>query len=220
MKQWNVIFKKQGRFFLKPTRDFIKIVDVFKKYGVKKFLDLGCGSGRHVVYLAKKGFNVYGFDIAKDGISIAKDWLKKEKLKANFKVGSIYDKLPYRNNFFDAVISTQAIHHGKIEDIRRAIKEVERILKPNSLIFLTVRKRKIRRFDPKNLIIEKYGKQKASYKMIAPRTYIPIEGGEKGLPHYLFDKKQINKEFCDFKNSKIWISQDKRHYCFIGKLKK
>jgi 2-polyprenyl-3-methyl-5-hydroxy-6-metoxy-1,4-benzoquinol methylase len=46
---------------------------------------LGCGSGRHVVYLAKNGFEVYGIDIAKSGIKIAKEWLKDEKLKANLK---------------------------------------------------------------------------------------------------------------------------------------
>ena len=183
-------------------------------------LDLGCGTGRHVVYLARKGFAVYGYDIAEEGIRIAKQWLKKEKLKADLKIGSIYNKLPYKDNFFGAVISTRVIHHGKIEDIRKAIKEIERVLKPRGLIFISFRKRRIRKYDPKRLmIIEKHGMQKVSYKIIAPRTYIPMEGREKGLTHYFFDKKGIKKEFRGFKISRIWACDNGRHYCLSGQLR-
>lgn len=220
MKQWNKIFEEKGRVFLEPKNEIIKIAKIFKKSGVKKVLDLGCGSGRHVVYLAKNGFDVYGFDIAEEGIKLAKEWLKDEHLKASFKIGSIYEKLPYKDDFFDAIISTHAIHHGKIEDVRKAIAEVKRVLKPGGLIFINLRKRRIRKFDLKNRIIEKYGHQKVSYKMIAPRTYAPIEGGEKGLPHYLFDKKGIRKEFRAFKIHKIWTSDSGRHYCLLGEVKK
>lgn len=220
MKQWNKIFEEKGRVFLEPKKEIIKIADIFKKRGVKKVLDLGCGSGRHVVYLAKNGFDVYGFDIAKEGIRLAKEWLKDEHLKANFKIGSIYEKLPYKDDFFDAIISTHTIHHGKIEDIRKAIEEIKRILKPDGLIFINLRKRRIRKYDPKRpIIIEKHGKQKVSYKIIAPRTYAPIEGGEKGLPHYLFDKKGIKREFGAFKIHRIWTSDNGRHYCLLGQLK-
>lgn len=181
-------------------------------------MDLGCGSGRHVIFLAKHGFNVYGFDIADEGMKITRQWLKKEKLKANLKIGSIYKKLPYQNNFFDAVISTHAIHHGKIEDIRKAIRELERVLKPGGLIFVTFRKRKFRKFYPNFAIIEKYGQQKVNYKVISPRTYAPTEGGEKGLPHYLFNKELIRKEFKHFKINELWVSPNGRHYCLLGKL--
>jgi len=104
MKQWNEGFKKYGRIFLKPQEDVIKIDILFKKHGVKRVLDLGCGSGRHVVYLVKCGFDVYGIDIAEAGIKLTKEWLTEEKLKANLKVGNIYEKLPYKDNFFDAVL--------------------------------------------------------------------------------------------------------------------
>jgi ubiquinone/menaquinone biosynthesis C-methylase UbiE len=218
MKQWNEIFKNRGRVFLEPQEDMPKIARIFKRAGIKKVLDFGCGSGRHLILLAKNGFDVYGFDIAEEGIHLAKEWLKKENLKADFKIGSLYEKLPYPDNFFDAVISINSIHHGKIEDIRKAIKELKRVLRPGGLLFVNLRKRRIRKYDPKKPIIEKYGKQKAAYEMIAERTYMPIEGGEKGLIHYLFDKKQIKKEFKNFKIDKIWISSSGRHYCFLGTL--
>lgn len=219
MKQWNEEFKKYGKIFLEPQEDMEKVVSIFKNHGVKKVLDLGCGTGRHTVFLAKKGFEVYGIDIAEKGIAITSEWLKKENLQADLKVGSIYQKLPYKDNFFDAAISTNTIHHERIENIRKAILEVERILKPGGLIFMTLRKRKFRRFYPKFTIIEHYGHQKSSYKVIDERTYVPIDGGEKGLIHYLFNKDSIRKEFKDFKDLDIWVNSDKRHYCFTGELK-
>ena len=73
-KQWDKIFKQYGKFFTKPQEDILKIVRLFKKKGVKRVLDLGCGSGRHIVCLAKQGFKVYGIDIAPEGIKIAKNW--------------------------------------------------------------------------------------------------------------------------------------------------
>ncbi len=218
-KQWNEIFEQYGKVFTKIQEDLPKIVKIFKKHGVKKILDLGCGSGRHTVYLAKRGFQVYGVDISKEGIKITKEWIKKEKLRANLKIGSIYRKLPYQDNFFDAIISTNTIHHAKIETIRKAIQEIERVLKPKGLIFITIRKRKFRKFWPKYTIIEKYGKQKARYKVIGPRMYTPIAGGEKGLIHYLFNKELIRKEFKNFKIYDIWIDSSGRHYCFLGELK-
>ncbi len=219
MKQWNKIFKKYGKVFLKPQEDISKIVNLFKKHGVKKVLDLGCGTGRHTICFAKRNFDVYGIDIAEEGIEITKKWLKKERLQANLKVGSIYKRLPYKDNFFDAIVSTNTIHHEKIKNIRKTIQEIERVLKPKGLIFITVRKRKFKKFYPKLAIIEKYGKQKSKYKVIESRTYMPIEGGEKGLIHYLFNKGLIRKEFKNFKIYDIWVDSVGRHYCFLAELK-
>lgn len=218
MQQWNEIFKRRGKVFIKFDEDMPKIYNLFKKYNVRKILDLGCGTGRHTIYLAKKGFSVYGIDIAKEGIKITKSWLSKENLQANLKIGSIYGKLPFPSNSFDAIISTKVVHHEKIQNIRKAIKEIERVLKPNGLIFVTVRKRKFKKRWPKNTIIEKFGKQKTRYKVIGHRTYVPIDGGEKGLVHYLFNRNLLRKEFKNFRIN-IWVDSDRRHYCLLGKLK-
>jgi len=216
MRQWNEIFKQKGLVFLEPKKEVQKIALVFAREGVKRILDLGCGTGRHVIYLVKKGFEVYGFDIAEEGIRLVKDRLKKERISAEMKIGSFYNKLPYKDNFFDAVISTHAIHHGGIERVRRAISEVYRILKPGGFIFCDLRKRRVRKYDSKKQIIEKHGAQKVSYRMIAPRTYVPIEGGEKNLPHFLFNRKLIRKEFRNFK-PKIWVSENGGYYYLLGR---
>jgi ubiquinone/menaquinone biosynthesis C-methylase UbiE len=220
-KQWDKIFKRYGKIFTKPQEDIPKIVNLFKKKGVKRVLDLGCGSGRQVVYLAKHGFDVYGIDIAKEGIKIARNWLKEENLKVNLKVGDIYKKLPYQNNFFDAIISTQTLHHNKIEKIRKAIKEVERVLKPRGLIFITMRRAlRVKGWKKNKIVIHKWKgwkKKKVKYKVIGQRIYVPAEGISKGEIHFSFTKELIRKEFKNFKIPKIWIR--KGHYCFLGELK-
>jgi len=207
---WDKVFQQKGKVFTRPQEDIPKIIKLFKKENVQKVLDLGCGSGRHTVYLAKHGFDAYGLDISKHGIKIAKGWLKKEKLKANFKIEDMYKKLPYKNNFFDAIVSTQTLHHGRIEKIRKLIKEIKRILRPNGLMFITVRKEVAKKYIPREKL---YG-----IKYIAPRTYVILGGPEKGSPHYRFNKKILRKEFREFKILNLWVRGT--HYCLLGQLKK
>jgi ubiquinone/menaquinone biosynthesis C-methylase UbiE len=211
MHQWNEIFKNRGKVFTKIQEDIPKISEFFRKHKVKKILDIGFGSGRHVVYFAKKGFDVYGIDISEEGLKITKSLLKKSNLKARLKIGDIYKKLPYKNDFFDAAISIQTLHHGRIGKIRKLIKEMERILKPRGLIFITVSKKRPKKEIPK----EKLWK----IKFIAPRTFIPLSHEEKGLIHYRFNKNLLRKEFKNFKIYDIWTDSDRGHYCFLGRLK-
>ena len=76
MGDWESIFKKQGRVFLKPQEDMRKVIRLLKKQGVKRVLDLGCGTGRHTIMLAKAGFDVYGTDVSKEGLKLTRKWLK------------------------------------------------------------------------------------------------------------------------------------------------
>ncbi|MDD5417107.1 MAG: class I SAM-dependent methyltransferase [Candidatus Aenigmarchaeota archaeon] len=215
MKQWDKIYKNDPQKYkyyslLKPHEDMQKVASVFKKHKVKRVLDLGCGSGRNTIFLAKKGFDVYGIDYAEKGIVSLKKWLNKSKLKANLKVGNIYNKFPYENNFFDAIISIQVIQHGKVDQIKNSIKEIERVLKPNGMIFVTVCGRvangKIRLFLVKTA------------NKIAPNTYVPTQGEEEGLTHYIFTSGSFKRMFKNFKSIKYW-KDSKDYYCLLGRKK-
>ncbi|MCS7106037.1 MAG: class I SAM-dependent methyltransferase [Candidatus Aenigmarchaeota archaeon] len=213
-KQWDKIFKEEGKVFVEPHEEMQRVVKIFKKNKVRRVLDLGCGSGRHLVYLAKNGFEVYGIDIANYGIKIARDWLKEENLKAELKIGNIYKKLPYPDKFFDGIVSVATLHHNRIEKIRKLIKEIERILKPKGLIFITVSKKRTKK-ELKKMQKDEIWK----IKMIAPRTYVPISGREKGLIHFWFNKTILRREFKNFKIHKIWTEKSKKHYCLLAERK-
>ncbi|MEM2936138.1 MAG: class I SAM-dependent methyltransferase [Candidatus Bathyarchaeia archaeon] len=98
-------------------------------------LDAGCGEGRNSIYLAKQGFKIYGIDIALPAIETGKRWVKSEGLTemVNLRVGDI-TKLPYEDNFFDAVIDSYTMEFiPKKEDY---VKEVVRVLKSEGLFFI------------------------------------------------------------------------------------
>ena len=210
MEQWDVIYKKTGRHFISSLDYMPELLNLLKKRNVTNVLDLGCGSGTHISHLAKHGFEVYGIDVSQQAIEIAKERLKAKKLEGNLKVGSIYKRLPYEDDFFDAVISFRTTHHAKLGDIRKAIKEIERILRPHGLIFMTIRKR-----IP--------AKKMMKHKMLDSRTYVPVEGDEKGVVHYLFNKKLLRREFGNFRIRELRIDHGReeweRYYCLIGELR-
>lgn len=204
-KGWQEIFKKGGVNVREPHEDIPKIIKFLKKEKAKKVLDLGCGSGRHVVYLASKGFEVYGTDDAKEGINLCKKWLKACGLKANLQVASFFEKFPFKDNSFDAIISTWAIHHGTEKQVKYCIKEIERTLKTGGLIFIAVTSTfKGRPFQEK--------------KKIEEHTWIITKGLEKGVPHHIFNKQMMKTYFRNFEI--LDLHKDKyEHWCILGRKK-
>lgn len=205
MNSWDKIYIKKGKDYTSPVNKIPKLVKLFKKYNVKRVLDLGCGGGEHILLLANKNFDVYGIDISKEGIKIARKRLKAKGHKVHLKIGSIYEKLPYKNNFFNAVISLRTIHHARARKIRFLIEEIKRILKPGGLIFITVPKVNISK------------KPKIPIKLIEPRTYLNLGGEEKGVTHYTYNKELLKKHFKNFKILKLHVNSN-NYYCLLGVL--
>lgn len=136
---WEKIFSERGwgcypevsvvRFIAKNFYSFTR-----EDRSKIKILDLGCGTGNHVWYLAREGFRVYGIDGSKTAIKSAKKRLTYEGLKTELMVGDIA-RLPYGDNFFDAVIDSAAIQHNCLQNIGVIVHEVYRVLKPGGRIF-------------------------------------------------------------------------------------
>jgi SAM-dependent methyltransferase len=200
---WDDVFKDKGHVFREIHPDVAQLAEDLRPSTGKLVLDLGSGTGRHIIYLAQQGFDVYGFDNAAYGIELTQQWLAEEGLSANLHLGDMTAKLPYDDNFFDAIVSIQVIHHARLEIIEALIAEIARILKPQGQLLVTVPAVK---------------NQAKTYEQIAPHTFIPLDGIEKGLPHYYFDEDQLRQSFAQFDVQALQVD-DVAHYALHATLK-
>lgn len=95
-----------------------------KREGIN-VLEAGCGTGRILIPLAKRGINSYGVDPSQNMLNILKN--KKKDLKINIKRGDI-EKIPYPDNTFDVVFTMHVLMH--MVRYEKAIGEMYRVLKP------------------------------------------------------------------------------------------
>ena len=181
-----------------------------------KVLDLGCGVGLHAIDLVKSGYRVWGLDISPKAIKLASKNAKDAKVNINFTVGSMKRKLPFKNSFFDGVVCLRVLNHGTESEIASVINEIYRVLKPNGCVVISVQKifgRKLR------IGIATYNT--LPVEVIAPYTYIPREGKEKGVIHYSFTKQSLIRFFSNFqieqlqsmKGSQSW----ENYYYLVGR---
>jgi len=203
MTDWDDVFAKKGKFFTKPHPDMEKLAKLFSEKGVRRVLDLGCGTGRHLLFLLKRKFEVYGLDGSPNGLEIAKNWLVEENLTSELVCQKIEHKFPYKDGFFDAIISIQVIHHNLMKDIMFTVNEIERILKQEGVIFLTFP------------LFQGFYIKKDNMKRVEPRTFIPLKGPEKGLPHHFFTIAEIKRVFSAFDLSEIYIDKT-NHRAILG----
>ncbi len=168
---WDNIAEEWNEFKKIPTEhvfDFLK-----NKKG--NILDLGSGSGRNLIKI--KDGKMYLVDFSKKMIELAKKKAKEEDIDAEFSVSNL-TKLPFKANFFDYAIAMHSIYCLETKEKReKAIKELYRVLKPNSEVLISVWDKESKRFI-------KYKKEKkVSWKDKGERYY------------YLFDKDEIYSLF-------------------------
>lgn len=83
-------------------------------------LDVGCGDGRLIKFLAGKGYDVYGLDITTAQI---------QGIKANRLFEDPIWETGLRDNAVDWVISTDVMEHLPPEMVQRSIMELTRVAK-------------------------------------------------------------------------------------------
>lgn len=184
MPEWDELFKEEEFRLKEPNKAVVELAKIFKSRNFKKILDLGCGTGRHLIYLAKQGFKVYGSDVSGRGLHYAKKWLEKEGLKA-ITVKSDMTAIPHPDAFFDAVISIYVIYHNTLDNIKKALSEIHRVLRSNGLVFLIFMSKQHYR----------YGKG----KMIEKDTFISSVGIDVGIPHHFSDRIEVESLMQCFK---------------------
>jgi len=192
--KWNEILKRREYSPEEPDKMVVQFAEFLKKKQVKRVLDLGCGAGRHVVYLAKQGFETYGIDISETGLKEAKNRLERGRLDAATLIKCDMKALPYVNQCFDAVISLFTIYHSTKQGIKDTITETQRTLRKRGFILLNFHSRRS----------GKYGKG----IRIEENTFIQESGPEKGIIHHFVNEDEIRELLEGFKDLEIQLEED------------
>lgn len=101
------------------------------KKDIKRILDVGCGLGEFLAICEKRGMETHGVEISSFAINKAKKRIKAklEQLDAS------RQKLPFKNNFFDAVTIFDVLEHLKTS--RLILDQTFRVLKKGGILFCT-----------------------------------------------------------------------------------
>ncbi len=191
MPEWDELFKQERFQWRNPDRAVAALAKELKERPRRpaaaarraRVLDLGFGAGRHVVYLAHQGFEVCGTDVSARGLALTQEWLRRECLDADLQISDM-TAIPYADGHFDAVISTYVIHHNTLDNIRRCVAEIYRVLAPGGRALLIVQSKRNYRYF--------HGQE------VEGGTLVPDMGADAGVPHHFFDKAGLRELLSDF----------------------
>ena len=181
---WERIYQERGDLQFDILPRIGEASRLFKKRDYETVLDLGCGTGKHSIFLALEGFSVYATDMSRTGIDIAREKAESLGLRnIHFKQHDM-SKIPFTGSFFDAVICTWTIYHGVLGRIQETVNEIYRVLKPGGIVltdFLSV--------------------EDDTYRLgreIEKNTFLGEKKTEEDVPHHYSTREELVQLFSDF----------------------
>lgn len=102
----------------------------------KKILDCGAGGMTPPLSLFRSyGYETTGVDLEVKQVDLANEYGVENGQTLNVIQGDM-TKLPFEDNSFDFVYSYNSVFHMMKVDIKTALNEMKRVLKPNGLMFV------------------------------------------------------------------------------------
>jgi SAM-dependent methyltransferase len=133
---WEQVFRAQN-WGAYPGEDLIRFI-ARNYYGSDRanisILELGCGPGANIWYLAREGFDAYGVDGSATAVSSCLERLEREHLTASVTVGDVSD-LQFDDARFDAVIDIECLSCNDFASSASILDEVARVLKPHGKFY-------------------------------------------------------------------------------------
>lgn len=182
---WKTVKGNSELIWKEPSIEAYYLVDRWKDIEKNKLLDLGCGIGRHSILFGMNDFDVFCFDISKDGLEKTRKWGLKLGLEFDYQEGDMLN-LPYSDNSFDNIMCYNVISHTDTIGVKKIISEIKRVLKDDGECFLTLCSK------------ETWG-YKQDWPEVDQNTKLRMEEGpEYKVPHFYADYNLIKELFKDF----------------------
>jgi SAM-dependent methyltransferase len=139
---WDAEYKNPEFFSMseKAGSEVVKFARYMRKeYGEDYFkyvkaLDVGCGNGRNLIYIATHGARGLGFDIAPSAIEQAKKL--SQGMALQFISQPMAEKLPAEDESIDVVLDVMASHCLRESERVNYLSELKRVMAPDGYLFL------------------------------------------------------------------------------------
>lgn len=196
---WEKVFRSRdwGKY---PPEELIRLV-ARNFYSVPdrsavKFLELGCGAGANIWFMAREGFTTYGIDGSTTAIAKTKELLDTEHLSARLTIGDVaeLEQLFPSPSQFDAVVDICCLQHNRLSQVTEILRQVFVVLKPGGKIF--------------SMLLAEDSQSEATGREIEPRTFVDITEGSYagiGLSRF-FTLKEVEELFSAFTELQIEYS--------------
>ena len=187
--EWDKIYKQHGEIQSEILSSVFMAVRIFKEYKCKKIMDLGCGTGRHTIFLAKNDFNVIASDISETGLKTTENKANKLGLKNIEYLQNDMRNIPLSENTLDGLLCVWTTGHGMLIDMEKNAEEIYRILKPNGIVII----------DYVSIDDKHYGKGIE----IDENTFLDNMEREEKIPHHSSSRKELENIYKKFNEIKI-----------------
>lgn len=151
-------------------------------YSGLHFLEMGCGAGPNLKWLAEKGITISGVDISPTVLELCRKNLAAAGLEG--KIGSLLEAsvtdVPLPDASVDGIFESCVFQHLDKQDRKKAFAEVKRLLKPGGVFIGNM-------LDSRHFV---YQKRKGEALPDDPGTLLLQEGGTRfyltniGLTHF------------------------------------
>lgn len=202
---WEPIWRSEDippryRSFAAPNPTIVEWADTLPKESL--LLDVGCGVGRHLIYLGERGFRLAGVDVSPTGIQLARNACAERGIEVDSQVSDM-TALPWPDLTFDGAFSTSTIHHHRRHNIVKTLDEIKRVLKPGASLLVDFP-------CTDTLAYLRLRKQVADGQIseVEPNTFVderPDSDDPDGkLPHHFCDEADLRDLLGNFEIVRLW----------------
>jgi SAM-dependent methyltransferase len=170
-----------------------------------KILDLGCGAGRHAIFLASEGFDAFACDLSAVGLRELDASARRKGLMVPTHQTSADDLSHYEDASFDAVLCFAVMYYMTLDEAGRMIGEVFRILRPGGKLFCVTRS------DGDSRLMGATQKGRCTWHINALAPGAPSTM-EEDMDMLFFSKAEIERAFSSFSN----LCVDRMTYIHAG----
>jgi 2-polyprenyl-3-methyl-5-hydroxy-6-metoxy-1,4-benzoquinol methylase len=203
--KWEDVFRTRGwsRYPLEALVSFVaRYYFQAPDHNAVRVLELGCGEGNNLWFLAREGFAAHGIDGSPTAIQKAKRRLSLEGLSADLEVDDVANIMEiYSPLQFDSILNSGCLQHNTMSSVKSVINQTHRLLKPGGRVFST-------------MIAEgSYGDGLG--EEVEPGTFTNITEGalrDIGLCHFFTadEVRELYRGFADLRIDYIILSSDDR----------